>query len=110
MKKKNTDKNYWYSIGREDLQRALNQQPNLRIAKNIIFFLGDGMGVSTVTAARIHAGQKNGQPGEENFLNFEKFPYLGLLKVLFYITEYSYFFQMLLNKTYLGGNTDLQCR
>jgi len=53
----------------------------LRVAKNVIFFLGDGMGVSTVTAARIHAGQKKGQPGEENFLNFEKFPNLGLLKV-----------------------------
>lgn len=63
----------------------------------MIFFLGDGMGVSTVTAARIYAGQKNGQPGEENFLNFEKFPYLGLLKVFFYKTEYnSYSFKMLL--------------
>lgn len=76
-----TDKNYWYNIGKDDLQKALDRQPNLRVAKNVIFFLGDGMGVSTVTAARIHAGQKKGQPGEENYLNFEKFPNLGLLKV-----------------------------
>ncbi len=40
------------------------------------------MGVSTVTAARIHAGQKLGQTGEEHYLSFEKFPNLGLLKVM----------------------------
>jgi hypothetical protein len=35
-----------------------------------------------VTAARIHAGQKLGQTGEEHYLSFEKFPNLGLLKVM----------------------------
>ena len=70
-------------MGKEDLQRALNRELNLNKAKNVIFFLGDGMGVSTVTAARIHAGQKLGQLGEENYLSFEKFPNLGLLKVKF---------------------------
>ena len=39
------------------------------------------MGVSTVTAARIHAGQKLEKLGEEHFLSFEQFPNLGLLKV-----------------------------
>ena len=34
-------------------------------AKNVIFFLGDGMGISTVTAARIFAGQTAGATGEE---------------------------------------------
>ena len=33
-------------------------------AKNVILFIGDGMGVSTVTAMRIYAGQKRGQSGE----------------------------------------------
>ena len=33
-------------------------------AKNIILFVGDGMGVSTVTAARILEGQLRGEPGE----------------------------------------------
>lgn len=77
----NADQNFWYAQGKEDLQRALNRQPNLNKAKNVIFFLGDGMGVSTVTAARIHAGQKLGQLGEEHYLSFEKFPNLGLIKV-----------------------------
>ena len=34
-------------------------------AKNVILFIGDGMGISTVTAGRIYAGQKRGQTGEE---------------------------------------------
>lgn len=33
-------------------------------AKNVILFVGDGMGVSTVTVTRIHAGQLAGNDGE----------------------------------------------
>lgn len=47
---------------------------------NVIFFLGDGMGVSTVTAARIFAGQQQGQPGEDHSLSFEAFPNVALVK------------------------------
>ena len=49
-------------------------------AKNIILFIGDGMGISTVTAARILAGQQQGNTGEENSLFFETFPHLALSK------------------------------
>ncbi|MET0384345.1 MAG: alkaline phosphatase [Polyangiales bacterium] len=49
-------------------------------AKNVILFVGDGMGVSTITAARILDGQRKGHPGEENQLSFEKFPALTLVK------------------------------
>lgn len=49
-------------------------------ARNVILFVGDGMGVATVTAARILDGQNRGQPGEENFLAFEQFPHLALVK------------------------------
>ena len=49
-------------------------------AKNVILFVGDGMGVSTVTAARILEGQMKGMQGEENQLSFEKFPFAGLAK------------------------------
>ncbi|XP_044147014.1 intestinal-type alkaline phosphatase-like [Bufo gargarizans] len=44
-------------------------------------FLGDGMGVTTITAARIYQGQLAGQPGEENVLEMEKFPHIALSKV-----------------------------
>ncbi len=49
-------------------------------AKNVILFLGDGMGISTVTAARIYAGQLQGGTGEEYSLAFETFPNLALIK------------------------------
>lgn len=49
-------------------------------AKNVILFVGDGMGVSTVTAARILEGQMNGMNGEENNLSFDLFPFTGLAK------------------------------
>lgn len=49
-------------------------------AKNVILFIGDGMGISTVTAARIYEGQKRGQPGEENLLSFETLPQTALVK------------------------------
>ncbi|MGA0840928.1 MAG: alkaline phosphatase, partial [Pseudomonadales bacterium] len=48
--------------------------------RNVILFLGDGMGVSTITAARILAGQLAGQTGEENELSFERFPNVALVK------------------------------
>jgi alkaline phosphatase len=49
-------------------------------ARNVILFIGDGMGISTITAARIYEGQKRGQTGEENVLSFERFPNVALVK------------------------------
>lgn len=49
-------------------------------AKNVILFIGDGMGPSTVTAARIFAGQAEGLAGEEYSLSFERFPHVALVK------------------------------
>lgn len=49
-------------------------------AKNVILFLGDGMGISTVTAARIFAGQAAGESGEDYNLAFDKFPNVALIK------------------------------
>lgn len=54
--------------------------PASRKAKNVILFIGDGMGISTITAARIYEGQKRGETGEENSLSFEKFPNVALVK------------------------------
>lgn len=49
-------------------------------AKNVILFIGDGMGISTITAARIYAGQKLGQSGEDYVLPFERFQNVALVK------------------------------
>jgi alkaline phosphatase len=56
---------------------AAAEQPR---AKNVILFIGDGMGISTITAARIYDGQKRGETGEENALSFERFPNVALVK------------------------------
>lgn len=49
-------------------------------AKNVIVFLGDGMSLPTVAAARILEGQRKGGPGEENRLAWETFPATALSK------------------------------
>ncbi|MEL6257558.1 MAG: alkaline phosphatase [Pseudomonadota bacterium] len=49
-------------------------------AKNVILFIGDGMGVSTITAGRIYAGQKRGLDGESYKLAMETLPWGGLSK------------------------------
>ena len=49
-------------------------------ARNVILFIGDGMGVTTVTAARIFDGQSKGLRGEEHELAFERFPNVALVK------------------------------
>lgn len=49
-------------------------------AKNVIIFIGDGMGISTITASRIYAGQAAGKDGESYRLAMETLPYLGLSK------------------------------
>ena len=50
-------------------------------AKNIIVFVGDGLGVSTHTMSRIYKGQKKGKSGEEESLVWEDWDYSGLIKV-----------------------------
>ena len=62
------------------LRSRENIVANVSTAKNVILFIGDGMGVTTVTAARIFDGQSKGMLGEENVLPFETFPNVALIK------------------------------
>ncbi len=74
----------WYQAGAERVTQAKNVAAAINntrgAAKNVVLFVGDGMGVSTVTAARILAGQRRGNFGEEHNLSFDKFPFSGLAK------------------------------
>ena len=70
----------WFAGGQAALQKAKKLKPVEGRARNVILFVGDGMGVSTVTAARILEGQLQGHSGEENQLAFEQLPYLALSK------------------------------
>lgn len=68
---------WWYRSGAA--HAAANGAMNGR-AKNVILFLGDGMSLTTVAAARIFDGQRKGQPGEENLLSWERFPHTAFSK------------------------------
>ncbi|XP_063297164.1 alkaline phosphatase-like [Pelobates fuscus] len=74
-------KQFWNDQAKHTLNTALNLEPITERAKNLILFIGDGMGVPTITAARIYQGQLRGESGEENILAMESFPYVGLSKV-----------------------------
>lgn len=73
---------YWLDSGKASVKVIETQGTNKNVAKNVILFIGDGMGVSTVTAARILEGQSKpgNRGGEENALSFEKMPYVALSK------------------------------
>ncbi|MCC5887510.1 MAG: alkaline phosphatase [Gammaproteobacteria bacterium] len=73
------DAEYWREQGRQALRQAGRPSPPPP-ARNVILFVGDGMGVSTVTAARILAGQLAGGPGEDHRLYMETLPRTGLAK------------------------------
>lgn len=75
------DMSFWLKSGQENLRRNLAYRYNENRAKNIIIFIGDGMGMSTITAGRIYKGQTKGSTGEEYKLAFEKFPNTGFAKV-----------------------------
>lgn len=54
------------------------EERGIKPAKNVILFIGDGMGISTITAARIYAGQTRGVDGESYKLTMETLPYAAL--------------------------------
>lgn len=68
---------WWYRSG---AARAAGNGAMQGRAKNVILFLGDGMSLTTVAAARILEGQRKGNPGEENQLSWETFPHTALSK------------------------------
>lgn len=74
------EQNVWFAAGRKTVAKAAPLVAAERPARNVILFVGDGMGISTVTAARILEGQNRGETGEENRLAFEDLPYVALSK------------------------------
>ena len=72
------DDSYYKSAAASVAARADGQ--SFGKARNIILFVGDGMGISTITAARIHAGQLKGSDGESYRLAMETLPHAALSK------------------------------
>lgn len=69
-----------YVASAQVVDNAIPPSATRGTAKNIILFVGDGMGISTVTAARILEGQRLGNSGEENVLSWGVMPFAGLAK------------------------------
>ncbi|KAK3880214.1 hypothetical protein Pcinc_015283 [Petrolisthes cinctipes] len=73
------DSTFWNAMMQADLEAAINKSPVMNQAKNIIFFLGDGTSISTLTAARFLKGFLTGEH-EHQVMSYEKFPYSTLIK------------------------------
>ncbi len=73
-------KNPQFVAGRAALEQALDRPQPGRHARNIILFIGDGMGINSVTAGRIFAGQARGLDGASYKLSFETLPFGGFSK------------------------------
>lgn len=69
----------WYQSGAQAISER-RERLNAAPAKNVILFVGDGMSMATISAARILAGQRAGHSGESHRLAFERFPYTALAK------------------------------
>uniref|UniRef100_A0A182RLM5 Alkaline phosphatase n=1 Tax=Anopheles funestus TaxID=62324 RepID=A0A182RLM5_ANOFN len=65
---------YWRTAAQKSLQDHTALPKTDRRAKNVVFFIGDGMSLSTVAATRMYLGNENVS------LSFEQFPYFGLTK------------------------------
>nr|ABR88230.1 membrane-bound alkaline phosphatase [Heliothis virescens] len=75
-----TSANYWVQDAQAAIDARLAQVESVKKARNVIMFLGDGMSVPTLAAARTLLGQRQGNTGEETKLHFETFPTIGLVK------------------------------
>lgn len=65
---------FWKKIGTKIVTDNVKKEKNENIAKNIILFLGDGMGVRTSAATNAYLGDPN------IALSYEKLPFVGMSK------------------------------
>uniref|UniRef100_A0A8D8NPQ0 Alkaline phosphatase n=1 Tax=Culex pipiens TaxID=7175 RepID=A0A8D8NPQ0_CULPI len=77
------DARFWRYQAESYLKHVLQYADNAKgagVAKNIIIFVGDGMGVASLSTGRIYKGQLANRSGEEEMLSFDHFPYTGFSK------------------------------
>lgn len=68
------ENDFWLKIAKDFVDVQTTKRVNTNKAKNVIFFLADGMSVATYNAARVTIG------GEEKSMSFEAFPHMGMAK------------------------------
>ncbi|XP_015111441.1 alkaline phosphatase [Diachasma alloeum] len=83
------ERNVWYDEATREIETriraaaassATGTTPPVGEARGVVFFVGDGMGMSTLTAARILSGQRKGNTGEETRLIWDEFPAIALAR------------------------------
>lgn len=77
------DAAFWHRQAESYLKKVLHYDSSRHgagVAKNVIIFVGDGMGVSSLSTGRIFKGQQAGRSGEEETLSFDHFPNTGFSK------------------------------
>lgn len=74
------ENDFWLNIAKDFVDGQLTKRLNTNKAKNVIFFLADGMSVATYNAARVTIG------GEEKSMSFETFPHMGMVRT--YCTDF----------------------
>lgn len=67
---------WWFTAGAAAAHANVGATPPR--AKNVIVFLGDGMSMTTIAAAHILLGERQGKDGESARLAFETLPYTAL--------------------------------
>ncbi|KAF7265733.1 hypothetical protein GWI33_020816 [Rhynchophorus ferrugineus] len=86
---------FWKDSAMMAVKERIYRRPNFNTARNVIFFLGDGMSIPTIAATRTYLG------GEEKSLSFEEFPYTGLSKT--YCVDHQTADSACSATAYLGG-------
>jgi hypothetical protein len=109
--KKSEGPEYWRKLGLEEIASTLKIKHNTNVAKNIILFIGDGLGMATITAARLLKKQTQ----NADLLFFEQFPFMALSQVchLFYSNlNFNFNFLCTINNNNNNNNnnfTDILC-
>lgn len=84
------ERNVWYDAAIRNIETRIRAaaattstgtSPPVGEARNVVLFVGDGMGTSTLTASRILFGQRRGNTGEEAELTWDTFPAVALARV-----------------------------
>lgn len=69
-----TTSEFWQQKAQDTLKAKLSEAPLTVKAKNVVYFIGDGMSTQTIAATRMYLGNEN------RMLSFEQFPYLATAK------------------------------
>ncbi|CAH0588848.1 unnamed protein product [Chrysodeixis includens] len=92
---------YWMQQAQAALNARLERPAEIEKARNVVLFIGDGLSVPTLAAARALLGQREGATGEEAHMSFETFPTVGLTKT--YCVDYQIADSACTATAYLSG-------